>query len=103
FTHVCNAMRPLHHRDPGVIAAALTPSPAFAAVIADGIHVHPQVLALILRSRGAAGMIVTSDKVAAPPADAFSAAYVNGTRAAHTADGRLAGSLAPLLDGVRLM
>jgi N-acetylglucosamine-6-phosphate deacetylase len=103
FTHVFNAMRPLHHRDPGVIAAALTPSPAFAAVIADGIHVHPQVLALILRARGADGMILTSDKVAAHPADAFSAGYANGKKAAHTADGHLAGALAPLLDGVRLM
>ncbi len=102
FTHVFNAMRPLHHRDPGVIAAALSPSPAFAAVIADGVHLHPQVLALILRARGAEGVILTSDKVGTDPADAFGTAS-NGTRAAHTGDGRLAGALAPLLDGVRLM
>ena len=60
-------MRPLHHRDPGVVAAALTPSAAFAAVIPDGIHVHPQVLALIYRARGAAGMVLTTDKVATDP------------------------------------
>jgi len=103
FTHVFNAMRPLHHRDPGVIAAALTPSPAFAAVIADGVHLHPQVLGLILRARGAEGVILTSDKVGADPADAFGRGSGNGTKAAHTGDGRLAGALAPLLDGVRLM
>ncbi|HEV3110186.1 MAG TPA: N-acetylglucosamine-6-phosphate deacetylase [Candidatus Binataceae bacterium] len=104
FTHVFNAMRPLHHRDPGVLTAALTPSPAFAAVIADGVHVHPQVLALIYRARGSSGMILTSDKVGANPGDAtrFSSA-TNGKRAAQAADGRLAGSLVPLLDGVRLM
>ncbi len=104
FTHVFNAMRPLHHRDPGVIAAALTPLPAFAAVIADGVHVHPQVLALVYRARGARGMILTSDKVAgSSTAGARLNSTPNGNRAARMADGRLAGSLVPLLDGVRLM
>lgn len=104
FTHVFNAMRPLHHRDPGVVTAALTPSPAFAALIADGVHVHPQVLALVYRARGAAGMILTSDKVAGKPSDGvvFHSAN-NGREAAQAADGRLAGSLFPLLDGLRLM
>ncbi|HSY78720.1 MAG TPA: amidohydrolase family protein, partial [Verrucomicrobiae bacterium] len=46
FTHLFNAMRPLNHRDPGVIAAALAPSPAFAAIISDAIHVHPAMLRL---------------------------------------------------------
>jgi N-acetylglucosamine-6-phosphate deacetylase len=103
FTHVFNAMRPLHHRDPGVIAAALAPSPAFAAVIADGVHVDPRILALIFRTRGADGMILTSDKVSARPGDPFRSNSANGNGAAHAADGRLAGGLAPLLDGVRLM
>ncbi|SRR5579875_1085490 len=103
FTHVFNAMRPLNHRDPGVVAAALEPTPALAAVIADGIHVHPQILALIFRARGAQGMILTSDKVGARPADAFQSNPANGNGAAHAPDGRLAGSLVPLLDGVRLM
>lgn len=101
FTHVFNAMRPLHHRDPGVVTAALTPSPAFAAVIADGVHVHPQVLALVYRARGAGGMILTSDKVGANPGEGvrFNSA-TNGKRAG---DGRLTGGLVPLLDGVKLM
>ena len=104
FTHVFNAMRPLHHRDPGVVTAALTPSPAFAAVIADGVHVHPQVLGLIYRARGAGGLILTSDKVAANPMQGAAPNFVsNGKRAAQAADGRLAGSLVPMLDGVRLM
>lgn len=105
FTHVFNAMRPLHHRDPGVIGAALTPSSAFAAAIPDGIHVHPQVLALIYRARGAAGMILTSDKVggSSMAGAAFNPATSNGNKAARTADGRLSGSLIPLLNGVRLM
>jgi N-acetylglucosamine-6-phosphate deacetylase len=105
FTHVFNAMRPLHHRDPGVIAAALTPSPAFAAVIPDGVHVHPQVLALVYRARGATGIVLTPDKVAINPAasTASQAPASNGHRAAQTADGRLAGGLISMLDGLRLM
>lgn len=103
FTHVFNAMRPLHHRDPGVIAAALAPSAAFSAVIADGVHLHRQILSLIFRSRGATGMILTSDKVAAKSADLFTSDSGRAKRAAQAPDGRLAGSLVPLLDGVKLM
>ena len=105
FTHVFNAMRPLHHRDPGVVTAALTPSPAFAAVIPDGIHVHPQVLTLIYRARGAAGMVLTTDKVGVDPGAgaAFQPMANNGRSAAQNSDGRLAGSLITMMDGVRLM
>src|SRR5208282_88357 len=46
FTHLFNAMRPLNHRDPGVVSAALAPSPALAAIIPDGVHVHPAILRL---------------------------------------------------------
>jgi N-acetylglucosamine-6-phosphate deacetylase len=106
FTHVFNAMRPLHHRDPGVVAAALIPSAAFAAVIPDGIHVHPQVLALIYRARGAAGIVLTTDKVGRDDSGsgiAFDSATNNGVRAAHNSAGRLAGSLITMIDGIRLM
>jgi N-acetylglucosamine-6-phosphate deacetylase len=44
FTHLFNAMTGLHHRDPGVVGAALTSVGATAELIADGIHIHPAVL-----------------------------------------------------------
>jgi len=44
FTHLYNAMTPLHHRDPGVVGAALTSVHATAELIADGVHVHPAAL-----------------------------------------------------------
>src|SRR3984957_5831251 len=62
FTHLFNAMRPLNHRDPGVIAAALAPSAAIAAVIPDGVHVHPAMLRLVFDARGRGGMILVWDK-----------------------------------------
>src|SRR6185436_14412280 len=44
FTHLYNAMTGLHHRDPGVVGAALTSVHATAELIADGVHVHPAAL-----------------------------------------------------------
>lgn len=46
FTHLFNAMTGLHHREPGVVGAALTSTNATAELIADGIHVHPVALRL---------------------------------------------------------
>ena len=44
FTHLFNAMTGMHHREPGVVGAALVSTDATAELIADGIHVHPAVL-----------------------------------------------------------
>lgn len=96
FTHLFNAMRPLHQREPGIIGAALADSAACAAVIPDGVHVHPEILRLVYRLRAARGIALTSDSVAEAKTGVEQ-------RAARTPDGRLAGSLISLLDGVRLM
>ena len=52
FTHLFNAMRPLGHRDPGPVAAALETEDCWYGLIADGAHVHPAMLRLALRGRG---------------------------------------------------
>jgi N-acetylglucosamine-6-phosphate deacetylase len=49
FTHLFNAMTGLHHREPGVVGAALLSTGATAELIADGIHVHPAVLHIAVR------------------------------------------------------
>ncbi len=108
FTHLFNAMRPLNHRDPGVIAAALAPSAAVAAIIPDAVHVHPAMLRLAFDARGIGGLILVTDKVAL--------AQTSGTEktvgraratirdgAARLDDGTLAGSIISMLDGVRVM
>ncbi|HVN28879.1 MAG TPA: hypothetical protein VMT64_10360, partial [Candidatus Binataceae bacterium] len=109
FTHLFNAMRPLNHRDPGVIAAALTNELATPAVIPDGVHVAPEILRLVYMTRGAERMILTTDKVslAAATRDAVmkmgpsSARNVSG--AARLEDGTLAGATISMLDGARVM
>jgi len=107
FTHLFNAMRPLNHRDPGVIAAALAPSRAFAAIIPDGVHVHPTILNLAYRARSRDGMILVTDKVVlANTANALSVSVGSAPAtirdgAVRLADGTLAGSIISMLDGVR--
>src|SRR5262249_15797814 len=109
FTHVCNAMRPLNHRDPGVIALALAPSAARAAFLAGGVHVHPEVLRLAWRARGTAGIVLTTDVVPLAGTGGEASWDVGSARAridrgaARLADGTLAGSIISMLDGVRLM
>jgi N-acetylglucosamine-6-phosphate deacetylase len=57
--HVFNGMRPLHHREPGVIGAVLDRAEVTCEVIADGHHVHPAVVRLLARAKGGGGVLVT--------------------------------------------
>jgi N-acetylglucosamine-6-phosphate deacetylase len=98
FTHTFNAMAPLHHRRPGAAAAAMLPSSALAAVIADGVHVHPVMLRLLFITRGAHGICLTTDRVATGP----SPLPLSGD-AARTPDGRLAGSFISMAAAMRMM
>jgi N-acetylglucosamine-6-phosphate deacetylase len=64
-THTFNAMRPLDHRDPGILGAVLENDELTADIIADGIHVHPSVLGLFLRAKGADRAILITDAISA--------------------------------------
>ena len=65
-THTYNAMRPLHHRDPGVVGAALLSGPSvLCEVIADGVHVHPRAIEALWRCKGAAGLCLITDAISA--------------------------------------
>jgi N-acetylglucosamine-6-phosphate deacetylase len=105
FTHTFNAMAPLDHRHPAAAAAAMLPSRAWAAVIADGVLVHPAMLRLLYLARGAGGICLTTDRVAigdTAGASPLASATVAGG-AARMPDGRLAGSVISMLDAVRIM
>jgi N-acetylglucosamine-6-phosphate deacetylase len=64
-THTFNAMRPLDHRDPGILGAILEDDTMSADVIADGIHVDPSMLRLFLRAKGADKAILITDAISA--------------------------------------
>jgi N-acetylglucosamine-6-phosphate deacetylase len=60
-THLFNGMRPLTQREPGVIGAVLESERIVAGAIADTVHVHPAVLSLIYRAKGAGGIALVTD------------------------------------------
>ena len=64
LTHFYNAMTGLHHRDVGVVGWALTKDETTFDIIADGVHVHPQILRFGIESKGADKVSLISDSVA---------------------------------------
>ena len=65
-THAFNAMRPLHHRDPGPLAAARDWPEATIEMIADGVHLHPATVRLLAHAFGPQRVCLVTDAV--PPA-----------------------------------
>lgn len=64
-THTFNAMRPLGHRDPGILGAALTDARVTADIIADGIHLDPAIVRLFLKMKGAEQSVLITDAISA--------------------------------------
>ena len=64
FTHLFNAMRGLHHREPGVVGAALD-SPAHVELICDGVHVAPEVVKLVYQLKGPDRLVLVTDAMSA--------------------------------------
>ncbi|MGZ0050523.1 N-acetylglucosamine-6-phosphate deacetylase [Brevibacillus gelatini] len=101
FTHCFNAMTGLHHREPGVVGAAMYHEQLSTELIADGIHVHPAVMRILYRVKTAERLALVSDSMRA-------AALGEGTydlggqevrvreNQAKLADGTLAGSILTL-------
>lgn len=105
-THAFNAMPSLHHRESGLLGAALVHSGVKAGFIADGEHISPMMLKLLLRmGEGSKRLFLVSDALAALglddgtyPWDDRTIIVKQGT--ARLADGTLAGTTLPLLSGV---
>jgi N-acetylglucosamine-6-phosphate deacetylase len=103
-THLFNGMRPLHHRQPGVIAAALGCDLA-CEVINDGVHVHPAITALV--GRDPRRLVLITDAIDA--AGVGDGDFVLGGQDVQVRDGQarlaatgsLAGSTLTMDDAVR--
>jgi N-acetylglucosamine-6-phosphate deacetylase len=108
MTHFMNAMAPLHHRTPGPVAWGLSRNDVTFDLIADGIHLDPFMLRLLLKIKGARGISLISDAIAA--AGKGDGDYqiwgetisVKNGRTANAA-GSIAGSVISMLDAVRLL
>ncbi len=64
-THTFNAMRALDHREPGIAGTVLDRDDLFAEAIVDGVHVHPALVRLWFRSKGAERAILITDGMSA--------------------------------------
>src|SRR5271156_3432310 len=63
-THTFNAMRPLDHREPGILGETLTNGQLTADIIADGIHVAPEIVELFLKAKGVERAVLITDATA---------------------------------------
>lgn len=107
-THLFNAMRPTHHREPGVVGAALAHPQVVCSIIADLVHLHPAVIQLVTARKGPDRIALITDAIAAAGAATQDVTLgdqavrvVNG--APRLADGTLAGSVLAMDQAVRNM
>lgn len=105
-THVFNAMAPLRHRRPSLVAAALTSPSLTVSLIVDGIHVASEVVELVWKTKGPDGLMLVTDATAAAGAGhgEFRLGQIriraDGTTA-RQCDGRLAGTALTMAQAVR--
>ena len=106
FVHAFNGMRGLNHREPGMVGAMLTVKEIFAELIADGHHVHPKAVELLVQTIGYDKVALITDCMMAggmPDGDyilgEFPVVVANGT--ARMKEGNLAGSILKLYEGMR--
>ncbi|MEL7408522.1 MAG: amidohydrolase family protein, partial [Cyanobacteria bacterium J06558_2] len=105
-THAYNAMPSLHHRQPGLLGAAIVNPDVYCGLIADGEHICPTMVEIILRaSNYAQGIFLVSDALSplglpdgVYPWDNRQITVTHGT--ARLPDGTLSGTTLPLLQGV---
>jgi N-acetylglucosamine-6-phosphate deacetylase len=105
-THAFNAMRPFHHRDPGPLGAAVEADGVTVEVIADGVHLHPATVRMLIGAFGANRIALITDGVT--PAGLSEGTFAIGEVEARLnngemrlPDGTIAGSVATMADVVR--
>lgn len=107
FVHIYNGMSGLHHRNPGMVGAALSLDKVFAEMICDGHHVHPAAARVVTRARGPQETVLITDCMRAggmgegqSRLGEFEVVVKDGT-ARLKETGNLAGSILELKQGVK--
>ncbi|MCM3226523.1 N-acetylglucosamine-6-phosphate deacetylase [Terribacillus saccharophilus] len=108
LTHLCNQMNGIHHRDVGAVGAAFLLPDLMSELIADGIHVAPEMLRLIYKNVGPDRLILITDSLRGKGLE--DGTYDLGGQAVTVKDGKallpdgtLAGSMLQMKDAVRNM
>lgn len=107
-THMFNAMKPFHHREPGVALAALLHNELKIELIADGIHIHPAVMRLLFKIKGEGGILLITDSIRACGMPDGEYTFMDQTikvtqNRAYLSDGTLAGSTLTMEKAVQNM
>jgi N-acetylglucosamine-6-phosphate deacetylase len=97
-THLFNRMRPMTHRDPGLVGAALSSDAIVAEIIADGHHVHPAMVRMAVAAKGTGRVMAVTDGTAGSGLPAGSEVSLGGRpivvgQVATLEDGTMAGSV----------
>ena len=106
FIHTFNGMSGLHHREPGMVGAAMNQPNVFAEIICDGHHVHPAAANILMNARGRKETVMVTDCMMAGgmpeghyQLGEFPVEVMDG--AARLESGSLAGSILQLKDAVK--
>ncbi|HEX7065277.1 MAG TPA: N-acetylglucosamine-6-phosphate deacetylase [Bacillales bacterium] len=105
-THLYNGMRGLHHREPGVVGAALLRKELTAEMIVDGIHLRPEMVELAYRQKKKSGLVLITDAIRAKclrngTYDLGGQDVIVKDGEARLASGSLAGSMLKMNDAIR--
>lgn len=107
FVHTFNGMRGLHHREPGVVGAAMSLKDAFSELICDGHHVHPVSAGIVMDAHGRDKTMFVTDCMRGGglgEGDSMLGEFevtIKDGAARLKSNGSLAGSVLELIDAVR--
>ncbi|MBP5353395.1 MAG: N-acetylglucosamine-6-phosphate deacetylase [Alphaproteobacteria bacterium] len=105
-THLFNAMSRMHHRDPGAVGAVFIHPELSCEIIADGIHIHPEIIKLLLRCKTLDKIVLVTDALK-PTKQKGKHLMANGEEVYldkcfyRKADDAIAGSALTMIDSVR--
>ncbi len=108
-THFFNAMSRLHHRNPGTVGAIMIEEDMQCEIIGDGVHVHPELIKLLLREKSVRNVVLVTDSLK-PTKQESGDLIANGETAILDADGAfhrkddpntILGSALTMLQGVK--
>lgn len=106
-THIFNAMSQMHHRNPGAVGAILIHPEMSCEIIADGVHVHPDLIRLLVRDKSLDKIVLVTDSLK-PTEQTDGTLFANGEEVVyHTGcfhrkkDDVIAGSALTMIMGVK--
>jgi N-acetylglucosamine-6-phosphate deacetylase len=105
-THLFNAMSRIHHRDPGVVGAVLIHPELSCEIIADGIHIDPEIIKFVLSCKSLDKVVLVTDSLK-PTKQKSKRLIANGEEVYldkcfyRRSDGVIAGSALTMIDSVK--